>query len=166
MRVTIDQRFAAPAASVASAFANPALYATYPDRGTVGRPHVVSAGRKGSQVELELHHRFTGQVSSAVRAVIDPAKLSWVERLTIDLDALTGAYSILPDHYPDRLRCSGVYQFVDDGTGARRIGSGELKVRAPLVAGAVERAIASGLQEYLDDEQGYVDAFLAPTGPT
>jgi hypothetical protein len=38
---------------------------------------------------------------------------------------------------------------------------GELKVRAPLVAGTVERAIASGLQDHLRDEVGFVTAFLA-----
>jgi hypothetical protein len=156
----MDQRFVAPATSVVASFADPALYETYPERGTLARPVVRSHHREGAVVVLQVHHRFTGQVSAAVRAVVDPNRLSWIEHVTLDLEGLTGTFRIEPDHYPDRLRCEGTHRFLDDGTGCRRVVGGELRVRAPLVAGAVERAIASGLQDHLDDEVAIVDAFL------
>ena len=42
-----------------------------------------------------------------------------------------------------------------------RLCEGEIRVKALLVAGAVEGAIVSGLREHLDDEVAVVDAFLA-----
>jgi hypothetical protein len=161
VRFVIDQRFDAPAARVAAAFADPGLYATYPDRGSLAPPEVLASHRTGDRVELQIHHRFTGHVSSAVRAVVDPNRLTWVEVVTLDLGTLTGSYRIQPDHYPDRLRCLGTHRFVDEGDGSRRVVEGELKVRAPLVAGAVERAIASGLQDHLRDEVAFVASYLS-----
>jgi hypothetical protein len=161
VRFTIDQQFAAPAERVVAAFADPALYATYPDRGSLAPPTVLTCEQDGARVTLQIQHRFTGHVSAAVRAVVDPNRLSWVEHVTFDLDQLTGTYRIQPDHYPDRLRCQGTHRFLTSGDGSRRVVEGELKVRAPLVAGTVERAIASGLQDHLRDEVGFVTAFLA-----
>jgi hypothetical protein len=69
-------------------------------------------------------------------------------------------FRMVPDHYRDRFRCSGSYRFEADGTGSRRRCEAELKVRALLVAGAVEQAIVSGLEEHLADEVPVVEAFV------
>ena len=163
MRLTIDQRFAAPLDVVVQAYTDPALYAGFPEHGTVGRPELIGRRELGDRVELEIRHRFTGNLSSAVRAVLDPTRLTWVEHVTLDLLTARATFRIQPDHYPDRLRCEGEYRFVADGDGCRRTGGGELRVKAPLVAGAVERAIISGLQDHLRDEVGVVEAFVRPT---
>ena len=47
-----------------------------------------------------------------------------------------------------------------DGDGTRRTVSGELRVKALLVAGKVEQAIVSGLGEYLVAEAPAVDRYL------
>ena len=50
---------------------------------------------------------------------------------------------------------------IESGSGAKRTISGELQVRASLLAGRVEKAIISGLEEYLRAEAPAVDRWIA-----
>jgi hypothetical protein len=163
VRFTVDQRFAAPPDAVARAFADPTLYAAFQDLPKMSRPEVLAHEVEGDQVVLQVRYRFAGDLSPAARAVLDPARLTWVEHATHDLQARTTTFRMVPDHYADRFRCSGLYRFDEDGgsAGTRRHGEAEIKVRAPLVGAAVERAIVSGLREHLDAEVAVVETFLA-----
>ena len=165
MRFSAEQRFpGADPDAVARAFADPALYAGYPGGDKLAAPEVVAhevGGPGGDVVDLELRYRFVGDLSSAVRAVVDPARLSWVEQSRHDLARRTATFVLRPDHYADRLRCSGTVEVVPDGDGARRIVLGELKVRVALVAGTVERTLVADLQAHLRDEVAVVEAHLA-----
>lgn len=161
MRFSIDQDFTQPVDAVVRAFAAPELYAALEDLPKLSRPEVVSHRADGDTVELELRYRFSGELSSAARAVLDPGRLSWVERSTYDLSTAAGSFTMVPDHYRDRLRCQGTFRFEAVDGGSRRRCEGDLRVRAPLVAGAVERAIVSGLREHLDEQVPVVEAFLA-----
>jgi hypothetical protein len=161
MRFAFEQHFASAPDAVAQAFADPELYVALQGLPKLGRPEVVDHTVEGSRVVLRVRYRFTGELSSAARAVIDPERLTWVEEATHDLTNRQVAFTMLPDHYADRFRCRGGYVFEPDGDGTVRRSEGELKVRAPLVAGAVERAIVSGLQDHLADEVAIVDAFVA-----
>jgi hypothetical protein len=161
MRFTIDQRFSAAPDAVARAFADPALYLAFQDLPKMSRPEVLAHEVDGDEVALQIRYRFSGDLSPAARAVIDPARLSWVEHASHDLAARTTTFRMVPDHYGDRFQCSGSYRFETDGTGTLRHCEGDIKVRALLVAGAVENAIVSGLREHLDDEVAVVEAFLA-----
>ena len=78
-----------------------------------------------------------------------------------DLDALSVGVTLRPDHYGDRLRCTGTYRYQSRGDRAERRIDGELKVKALLVAGTVERAIVSGLEEHLAAEVAAVERYLA-----
>ena len=161
MRFAIDQRFAAGVDEVALAYANPDLYAALVGLPKLSQPDVVAHDVQGDVVELQVRYRFSGALSAAARSVIDPARLTWVERSTHDLQARTVHFTMLPDHYRDRFRCQGSYRFeaIDD-TSCRRRGEAELKVKALLVGSAVESAIVSGLKEHLADEVPVVEAFL------
>jgi hypothetical protein len=161
MRFAFEQHFASRPDDVARAFADPDLYRACQGFPRLGRPEVVGHDVDGHTVVLQVRHRFAGELSSAARAVIDPTRLTWVERATHDLTNRHVTFTMLPDHYADRFRCQGGYVFEPDGDGTVRRSEGELKVRAPLVAGAVERAIISGLQEHLAEEVEVVDAFIA-----
>lgn len=161
MRFSVEQVFAHPRDAVVRAFAAPELYAALEDLPKLSRPEVVSHRLDGDTVDLELRYRFSGELSSAARAVLDPARLTWIERSTYDLATAAGSFTMVPDHYRDRLRCQGTFRFEPIDGGTRRRCEGELRVRAPLVAGAVERAIVSGLREHLDDQVPVVEAFLA-----
>jgi hypothetical protein len=160
VRFAIDQRLSAPPDQVAHAFTDPELYASFGDLPKLSRPEVVDHVVDGDTVRLRIRYRFTGDLSSAARAVLDPSRLSWVEHSTHDLAALTTSFTLEPDHYGDRFTCSGSVRFEAAGDGTRRHGHGDLRVRAPLVGGAVERALVSGLEEHLRDEVPMVEAFL------
>lgn len=161
MKFTIDQHFSASPATVARAYADPDLYLAFQDLPKMSRPEVVSHEASGDEVLLQIRYRFSGQLSSAARAVLDPERLTWVEHAVHDLSSRTATFRMVPDHYGDRFRCTGSYRFETDGSGTCRHCEGDIKVRALLVAGAVENAIVSGLREHLNDEVAVVDAFLA-----
>jgi hypothetical protein len=161
MRFTVEQRFGTDPDETARAFTEPELYAGFADLPKVSVPDVLACERDGEQVRLRIRYRFAGDLSSAARAVIDPARLSWVDESTHDLERRHVRFVLRPDHYADRFRCSGDYRIEAVGQGCRRHATIDLKVSAPFVGGAVERAIASGLREHLADEARVVEAYLA-----
>ena len=86
-----------------AAYGSPAFYQGRPDRDDIAVVEVVRHDDSGARMHIEVRFAFTGSVSSAVRAVIDPAKMSWVTRTEVDLDEARTVWEVLPDHYPDRL---------------------------------------------------------------
>lgn len=160
MRFSIEQRFAADVDAVARAYADPALYAALVGLPKLTQPEVVGHEVDGDTVVLQVRYRFGGELSPAARAVIDPARLTWVERSTHDLADHSTTFTMVPDHYGDRFRCQGSYRFDPVESGCRRRGEGDVRVKALLVAGAVEGAIVSGLKEHLVDEVPVVEAFV------
>lgn len=161
MRFTIEQRFDAPPELVARAYADPRLYEAFDGLPKMSRPEVVDHQMTGDEVRLQIRYRFSGELSAAARAVLDPARLTWVEHAVHDLSSLTTTFAMVPDHYEDRFRCTGSYAFEAEGSGTLRRCQGDIKVKALLVGGAVENAIVSGLREHLRDEVAVVTAFLA-----
>lgn len=160
MRFELIQRYTATADQVDRAYADPALY-----------PHLVGLPKLGGievlahdsvpARRLRVQFNFTGDLPSAVTAVVDPDRLTWVQETEHDHGSRTARFRLLPDHYPDRLRCSGRFQVDDGPRGTTRTISGDLKVQALLVAGRVEKAIISGLEEYLTAEAPVVDQWVA-----
>ena len=161
MDFTVTQTFAAGADAVARAYASPDLYGLLVGLPKLGTPEVVDHRVDGDLVHLQVRYRFVGDLSSAVTAVIDPRRLTWVEHGTHDLAARTVRYRLMPDHYPDRLQSSGTCAIEPAGDGSTRTVSGRLKVKALVVGSAVERAIVSGLREHLTAEVAVVDRFAA-----
>jgi hypothetical protein len=161
VRFMIDQRYAADADAVAAAYADPDLYAAHEDGPKLARPEVVAHRVEGDQVLLQVRYRFRGELSSAARAILDPERLTWVEHSTHDLATRRTTFVLRPDHYADRFRCEGSLQIGPTDEGSRRQGSGEIKVRAPLVGGAVERTLVGDLQAHLAAEVAVVEAFVA-----
>ena len=115
---------------------------------------------------MRVRFRFMGDLPSAVTAVIDPHKLTWIQETQHDLERRVARFRLLPDHYASRLACQGTFRIVEQqpGSGAsvasRRHITGELRVQALLVASKVEGAIVSGLAEYLNAECGAVDKWI------
>ncbi len=147
-----------------AALLEPGFYDELANLPGVGSPRLVSSERSGDVVTVRVHYRFTGELSAAARAVLDPAKLSWTEESAYDLAARTAAFRMVPDNYGDRFRCSGTSTFTATGGGTLRRVEGELTVRAPLVGGAVERAIVSGLREHLAAEAPVLERWAAGEG--
>lgn len=161
MRYRLEQHYSAPPDALGRAFADPGFYAALAGQEQFGRPEVISREKHGATVRLAVRYRFTGSLSPAARKVLDPGRLTWVEHSTHDLSAGSVEFRLSPDHYADRFRASGRYHFVPTGDGSLRVVEGEVVVRAPLVAGAVERAIVSGLRDHLSAEAPLVERWLA-----
>lgn len=161
MRFTAEQRYPFAPAAVAAAYADPGLYATFSGLTRLTPPEVLDHDVDGDRVRLRIRYGFGGHLSPAAQAVLDPARLTWVEESEHDLAACTTRFVMVPDHYGDRFSCRGTYRFEPDGDGARRVGEGELSVRALVVGRAVERAIVSGLKEHLQEETPLVVAYVS-----
>jgi hypothetical protein len=164
VRFTLETAYDAEADRVAAAYADPALYAAFADLPRAGRPEVVAHEVDGEVVRLDVRWRFNAELSSAARAVIDPERLTWVERATHHLSRREVTFELVADHYRDRFSCTGGYRFTDDGPGrTTRHSHGDLRIRALLVGGAVEGAIVDGLKEQLRAEVAIVEEFVVKT---
>ncbi len=162
MRFTIDQHFAGPLDRVEAAFVDPKFIERLSELPKLGRPTLVHRVEAGDLVHQWVKYAFTGEVSGAVRRVVDPARLTWVEESTLDRRTHATTWRIVPDHYRNLLRSSGTFTLTEVGPGrTMRRAEGELKVSVPLVGGKVEGAIVGGLREHAALEEGVVDAWLA-----
>jgi hypothetical protein len=161
MRFQIEQVFAGPVEAVARVYTEPRFYERLGDLPKLGRPEVLDRRENGAEVHLAVRFRFTGQLSSAVTKMVDPAKLSWVEESVHDVEHHTVTFHMKPDNYADRLRFDGSSRFEAAGDGeTRRVSEGDVVVRVPLVGRAVEGAIVSGLREHLAAEVAVVEELL------
>ena len=114
----------------------------------------------GDTVRQEVRYAFVGDLSPAVSRVVDPARLTWVEHSELDRRTHRTTFVIQPDHYADRLSCEGTVSLESLDAGTRRVLDGDLRVRVPLVASTVERAIVSGLRDHASAEVRVVQAWL------
>jgi len=107
---------------------------------------------------MEVRFAFRGPISPAVQRVIDRNKMTWITRNEIRPDQARADWVVLPDHYPDRLKASGVYTFEPapeaHGGGASSVVGieGDLKVHVPVLGRSVEKVIVSGLRRYFEAE--------------
>jgi hypothetical protein len=166
VRFQFEQLITAAPDAVAVAFANPAFYETLGDLPNLATPEVLFHQAEGDRAVLRVRYRFTGSLSSAARAVLDPSRLSWVEESRHDLAAREVTFTMTADHYADRFDAGGRYRFVPAGGCTQRLAEGEVKVRLPLVGGRVEAAIVSGMKEHLSDETALVERFVSEPGTT
>lgn len=145
---------------VLDAYADPSLYPALPDLPKIGQPEVLSHERSGDLVHLDIRYAYVGDLPGAALALIDPQRLTWVQRTTVDLSARTSSIVLLPDHYPDRLECAGTFRFTATAPGSERRVQGDITVRVLVVGGQVERALISGLSEFLVAEAAAVDDWI------
>ncbi|HYD10409.1 MAG TPA: DUF2505 family protein [Acidimicrobiales bacterium] len=118
----------------------------------IGKPELLSQHTDVDFVTQRVRYRFTGELSGAVTAVLDPAKLTWVAETTYDRRARHATFRIVPDHYGNRLQCAGRHAFTRGDGETMRVIEGELKVSYPLVGRTIEKAVLSGLEEHLAAE--------------
>ncbi len=161
MRFDVTQTIPAPVDEVVAAYASAELYEVLTESERLSAPEVVDRTEEGGIVVLRIRYRYIAEMSAAVTAVVDPARLTWVEETRHDLAARTIDVRMLPDHYADRLSATGTARCRANGDATVRRIEGDLKVRALLVGGAVEKAIVAGLEEHLAQEAPQVAAYLS-----
>jgi hypothetical protein len=161
VRFSLDQDLPGTVEEVLAVLSDPGFVPELGALPKVGPPELLEHRVADGTLHQRVRYRFTGALSPAVTRVIDPARLVWVDDTTYDLEAGTATFRILPEHYANRLRCSGRYRFRPTGAGCRRSIEGDLTVSYPLVGRAVERAILSGLEEHLGAEADLIGRWLA-----
>jgi hypothetical protein len=154
------QRYRHSVDDVLDAYADPSLYPALPDLPKIGQPEVLGHERSGDLVRLDIRYAYVGDLPGAALALIDPQRLTWVQRTAVDLSARTSTIVLLPDHYPDRLECAGTFHFTPRDAGSERRVQGDITVRVMVVGGQVERALISGLSEFLVAEAAAVDDWI------
>jgi hypothetical protein len=160
VQFTIEQQIAGTPTRVEAVLLDPAFVAARASLPKLGDPELLENTRDGDRAHQRIRLRFTGDLAPTVTAVVDPARLTWVDDATYDLATHIAEHHIVPDHYADRLSCSyrATLQAADSGT--RRVLSGTVKVRMLLVGGKVEGAIVSGLREHAVAETVLIDEWL------
>jgi Protein of unknown function (DUF2505) len=149
----VEQPIAAGRPAVEEAFVDPAFYRSLGDLDALAPPEVLECEpdpESAQVVLLRVRYRFKGNLSPAVRRVIDPARLTWVDVSRFDRANHLITFHMEPDNYPDRLWCEGTYRFDAPTDGSTvMVMDGEVRVSFPLVGGLVERAVVTGMRQYL-----------------
>ncbi len=162
MHFDIEQRFAGSLDDVEAAFCSPEFLARMAGLPKVGGAELLGQRTDGDKIFQQIRYRFTGDLSSAVTAVVDPKNLSWIEDSVMDRSTHRTTWKIVPDHYASRLTCSGTFELAAEGPDLTiRYTDAEIKVHFPLVGGRVERAIVSGLKEHAASEEAAMAQYLA-----
>jgi hypothetical protein len=163
VRFLIEQRFDGLLEDVEAAFLDEAFLvklATLPKLGDLKLVRRVDAH---PLIHQWVRYRFTGDLAPAVRRVVDPNRLTWVEESTLDTRNHRTIWRIVPDNYSHLLKASGTYELrtANGGNVTLRTADGDLRVSVPLVGGRVEAAIVSGLREHAALEEGVMAEWLA-----
>lgn len=160
MQFRVEQHLPGDVDEVIAALLDPSFLTSLGDLPKIDRPEVLGQERNGDVVVERVRYRFSGELSSAVTRVVDPAKLTWIAETTYDLGARAATFRVLPDHYAGRFRCGGTHRFTQGDGETARVVEGELSVSYPLVGRSIERAILSGLEEHLEAEREVLTAHL------
>lgn len=163
MDFVIEQIYEADPDEVARAYTESALYDVIGEVSPRARPEVLERSvDDAARVSLRIRYRFVAELSEAARAVLDPAKLSWVEHSIHEVARRHTDFRLVPDNYADRFRIAAkcTTRRGPHG-GAVRTVEGSLRIKGLPGAREVEDAIVSGLRDHLTGEARAVERFLA-----
>ena len=160
MRFELVQHLQAPLLVVEAAFVDPEFLRELAASPKLGRLELLDWNDDGDLVRQRVRYSFVGDLSAAVKAVVDPGRLTWIEDSILDRRSHRTTFTILPDHYARFLEASGTIRLSsgDDET-VRRV-DGQLSVRVPLVGRQVEAAIVSGLREHAREEAAILNTWV------
>jgi len=164
MHFEAEHDFNAGREAVAAVLCDPEFHSTL-DLPDLSRPEVVEATTNGTERLLRLRYEFVGHIDGFARHLIGNRKLTWLQELTLNLDAMTGTLTFAAEADAKRLNGAAAVMLVevDDHKTRRRI-AGELHVRVPLVGGKAEAKIVPGLVRRLDVEAAAAADRLASSG--
>ncbi|MEP6623300.1 MAG: DUF2505 family protein [Acidimicrobiia bacterium] len=161
MNFEISQALNGTPDAVDAALVDPGFLARMAELPKLGSAEVVDQRREGDVVYQDVRYLFQAELSRAVTRVVDPERMTWIERSVCDLGTHETECEILPDHYSGLL--TGRYRsvIVDAGANAHRTITGTVKVKMPLVGGKVEGAIVGGIRDNATAQVGLLNAWLA-----
>lgn len=165
MDFTIEQTIDAPLSQVEQRLFDADFISASSALPKLGDCRLLDSSESGDRVELRVHRKFEDGLPAAVTAVVDPAKLTWVEEIEHDLTTHVSRCTFVPEFYANRLRAEYRSTLTPtDSGGTLRVATGSLSVKALLASRTVERAIISGLREYAAAEADLLGSWT-PTSP-
>ncbi|HEX5266480.1 MAG TPA: DUF2505 family protein [Acidimicrobiales bacterium] len=165
MRFRVSTSIAAPRELVETAFVDPAFYAELGTLPNLRPPEVLSIEEDGDQVRLRIHYALQADLAPAVRRVLDPEKITWVEESTVHRAEHYTEFRMVPEHYVDRMECAGSYRFEESGPDrTEQVVQGDLVIHYPLVGRLVERAILTGMRQHLTEEARLLEQWAQREG--
>ncbi len=169
MRFRLVQRVALPPEGALGALSQSSFWTEGGASPGLSVLEVLAREERSDTVELQVRFAFTGELSGAVRGFVDPDKLTWITTATVRPARLEMGFVIRPDHYPDLLRGSGTYRFSPVPEGTEEKVEGEVTVPVPVVGRMAEKALVSGLSDWVAAEAGrlvaWADRAPGPGGP-
>jgi hypothetical protein len=169
MRFELVQRLNAPIDVVEDTLVDPDFIEELGRLPKLGQPQLLEQRDTGETVWQRVRYAFTGNLSSAARAIIDPAKLTWVEESTQDRRTHTTSITIRPDYYGGMFESSGSITLQSEPSDQTtvRTAIGDVIIRMPIVGPRVEAAIISGLREHAELEAETLNRWVAsPPDPS
>jgi len=161
MVFNVNQSFDASASEVFDCYESARFVGRLGPLGPLGEAQLVDRTERGDRTVVRTRMTFVADLPAAARAIVDRDKLAWIEEATYDRPSLTATVRFLPDHYANKFEAAASTKFYDLGTGSVRAVSGDPEGAVPLVGRQAERAIVSGLVEYLESEAVVVARHLA-----
>jgi hypothetical protein len=162
-----EDHFSASIDEIVEAYGDPDLAAALGALAPLSAGELLDHERHLDRVEVRVRYAYRGDLPPGATAVVDPAKLTWVQVTELDLVQRRSLVVLKPDHYPDRLQARAVQRFEATALGGtNRTVEGEVGVRLLVGGRAVERALVSGLQEWLANAAVAVDRWVADGMPT
>ena len=156
MKFRVENRIDALPDAVQAAYLDPAFYAAMLEMPKISPPEVIERRDDGNTVHMRVRYAFSGDLPSAARRVLDPAKLTWVNELTVHSTEQRTEFRMVPDYYRNKIRFDGRYRFEADRGETVQVIEGDLVVRYPIVGPLVERAILTGMREHLQQEAEFL----------
>ena len=164
MRFQVSTQIAVARDVVEEAFVDPSFYAELGDLPNLRAPEVLGIEPDGELVRLRIRYALQADLSPAVRRVLDPEKITWVEESTVYRAEHFTEFRMVPEHYGDRMECWGRYRFEERGSQAtEQVVEGDLIIHYPLVGRLVERAILTGMRQHLTEEARLLEKRFPPT---
>ena len=161
MNFEIIQSITAAVDAVDAALIDPAFLIRMAELPKLGSAEVLDQRRDGDVVHQDVRFLFKAELSRAVTRVVDPDRLTWVERSVCNLTTHETQCEILPDHYSGLL--TGSYHSAIEAVGpsAQRTLTGEVNVKMPFVGGKVAGAIVGGLRENAEAQVHLLETWIA-----
>ena len=152
MRFRVDNLIHLPREAVEAAFLDLSFYETLGEMPNIKAPELLEMEDQGDRVHLRFRYSFSGDLPSAARRVLDPARMTWIHQETIFRSEHRSEFEMIPEYYTGKMICSGGYRLEEVGEDTNQRMEGDLVIRYPLVGRLVEIAIVSGLRQNLAHE--------------
>lgn len=116
---------------------------------------------KNGRLHREVRYIANGFIPLAIRHVIKPKMLTWMEISTFDKKKHLTEWHIEPFYFKDVIDCRGNYACHPDGkNGCRREIHGQLNISIPVIGNIAENYIITELKKNFEKEYELTTSFI------